>query len=283
LKFNFKKSWQWAILSIALVVIIGLLDYLLSPEIRFSITYLIPVAIAAWFVGRTFSLTVSFFITAMTMFIGFTTGRAYLNIIFHYWDAVIRLCIFVVFILLLDRLETALNTERSLSRIDFLTGAMNSRYFYELASMEIERCKRYGRICSVAYIDVDNLKTINDKFGHLKGDDTLRAIVGIIKKNIRKNDTVARLGGDEFIILFPETGYKAAVAAIKKIQKAVKRQTALLGFSTSLSIGILTCESCPSSIAKIIEKVDSLMYSIKNHKKDGIAYSIYKKEAKSSE
>jgi diguanylate cyclase (GGDEF)-like protein len=99
---------------------------------------------------------------------------------------------------------------------------------------------------------------------------------GIIKKNIRKTDSVARLGGDEFIILFPETKYKAAAAAIEKIQKAVKRQTAILGFSTSLSIGILTCESCPSSVARIIEKVDFLMYSVKNHEKGGVAHSTYK-------
>ncbi len=274
--FNLKRNWQWAILSITLVAIIGLLDCLLGPEIRFSITYLIPVAIGAWFVGKPFGLAVSVFITAMAMIIGCATGRAYLNIAFYYWDAGIRLCIFVVLTLLLDRLKTALNTERSLSRIDFLTGAMNSRCFYELASMEIERCKRYGRTFSVAYIDVDNLKTINDKFGHLKGDDTLRAIVGIIKKNLRRTDTVARLGGDEFIILFPEATYKAAAAAIKKIQKAVKHQTAIMGFSTSLSIGILTCESCPSSVAKMIEAVDFLMYSIKNHEKDGVAHSTYK-------
>lgn len=274
--FNLKRSWQWAALSIVLVVTVGLLDYLVGPEIRFSITYLIPVVIGAWLVGKNFSLTISVFITAMTMIIGFATGRAYLNVAFFYWDSGIRLCVFVVVTLLLDRLETALNTERSLSRIDFLTGAMNSRSFYELASMEIERCKRYGRTCSVAYIDVDNLKTINDKFGHLKGDDTLRAIVRIIKKNLRKTDTVARLGGDEFIILFPETRSKSAVAAVKKIQKAVKHQTASMGFSISLSIGILTCESCPASVSKIIEKADSLMYSIKNHKKNGVAHSIYK-------
>jgi diguanylate cyclase (GGDEF)-like protein len=226
-------------------------------------------------VGKPFGLAISVLIVGLWLAGEIAEGNVYSSISTYYWYAAIRLVFFVVVTTLMVRLKTALSAERLLSRIDFLTGVMNSRAFYELAAMEIERCKRYGRTFSVAYMDMDNLKAINDKFGHSKGDYVLRAIAGTIKKNLRKTDIVARIGGDEFAILFPETEHKAADKAIEKIQNALKNKKGIKEFSISFSIGILTCQSCPSSVDKIIEIADSLMYSIKNHSKDGVAHSIY--------
>ncbi|MBN1693830.1 diguanylate cyclase [candidate division WOR-3 bacterium] len=274
-------KWLWTLLTLILVASLVSLELFTNPEISIALLYLIPVAISAWFVGKAFSIAVSAFIVAMWTFAEIYKGKVYSSVSLHYYYAAVRLFFFVVVTTLLARLKTALSTERVMSRLDFLTDVMNSRSFYELAAVELERCRRYGRVFSVAYMDMDNLKAINDKFGHSKGDDVLRAIASTIKENLRKNDLVARMGGDEFVILFPETEYKAADKAVKKIQDTLKRKKSLEEFSISFSIGILTCESCPDSIDEMIELVDSLMYSIKNHKKDGIAHSIYKQKAKS--
>jgi diguanylate cyclase (GGDEF)-like protein len=271
-----QSKWRWAIFTLALVAVVGLLDYLTEPEISIAFLYLIPVAVGAWFVGKSFGIAISVFIVAIWIVGEFTAGKVYSSVSIYYWYAATRLVFCVAVALLLIRLKRALNAERALSRLDFLTGVMNSRSFYESAAMEIERCSRYGRTFSVAYMDMDNLKAINDKFGHSKGDDILRAIAGTIKKNLRRTDIVARIGGDEFVILFPETECKAADKAIKKIQHALRHKKNIRRFSISFSIGILTCQSCPSSIDKMIEIVDSLMYSVKNHGKNGIAHSIYK-------
>jgi len=269
-------KWLWTLLIFILVISLVLLELFTNPEISIALLYLIPVAVAAWFVGKTFGIAISAFIVAMWTFAEIAKGKVYSSVSIHYWYAASRLIFFVAVTTLLVKLKTALSSERIMSRLDFLTDVMNSRSFYELATVELKRCRRYKGVLSVAYMDMDNLKAINDKFGHSKGDDVLRAVASTIKENLRENDIVARMGGDEFIILFPETEYKAADRAVKKIKDALKQKKGLREFSITFSIGILTCESCPESIDKMIELVDSLMYSIKNHKKDGVAHSTYK-------
>ncbi len=276
IKSSPQVKWLWILLTFILVGVLGLFELSTNPEISIALLYLIPVAVASWFIGRNFGIAISAFIVAMWTFAEIAKGKVHSSVSIHYWYAAVRLIFFLVVTTLLVKLKTALNSEMIMSRLDFLTDVMNSRSFYELATVELERCKRYKGVLSVAYMDMDNLKVINDKFGHSKGDDVLRAVAGTIKENLRKTDIVARMGGDEFIILFPETEYKAADRAVKKIQDALKQKKGLREFSITFSIGILTCESCPESIDKMIELVDSLMYSIKSHKKDGMAHSTYK-------
>jgi len=269
-------KWRWILLTFILVVSLLALELFSNPEISIALLYLIPVAVAAWFIGKTFGIAISAFIVVMWTFAEITKGKVYSSGSIYYWYTITRLIFFVAVTTLLARLKTALSAERIMSRRDFLTDVMNSRSFYELATVELERCRRHNGVLSVSYMDMDNLKAINDNFGHSKGDDVLRIVAGTIKENLRKTDIVARMGGDEFIILFPETEYKTADKAVKKIQNALKHKKSLRKFSISFSIGILTCESCPESIDKMIEIVDSLMYSIKNHKKNGVAHSTYK-------
>jgi diguanylate cyclase (GGDEF)-like protein len=271
-----QSNWLWLITTNVLVGIIGLLDYLTGPEIAFSILYLIPVMLSAWFIGKNFGLVISIFSAAVWMVAEFASGRFYSHIAIHYWNAATRLGFFTVVTLLLGRLKTALDAERALSRTDYLTGVMNSRFFYELVGAELERCKRYKRPFTIAYIDVDDFKRINDRFGHPTGDIALRTLAGVIRKNIRRVDVIARLGGDEFAILFPETAEKATTKAIQKVKNAIKNEDNLKEWSITLSIGILTCKACPPNVEQIMVLVDSLMYSVKRHGKNGIKHSTYK-------
>src|SRR4030042_6961301 len=105
------------------------------------------------------------------------------------------------------------------ARKDFLTGIPNRQAFFEIAGIEINRCRRHGYPLTIAYIDCDNFKVINDRFGHQTGDNLLCSVANTLQKSIRVTDIVARLGGDEFAILLPETGYEPAEVVIRKIQK----------------------------------------------------------------
>jgi diguanylate cyclase (GGDEF)-like protein len=271
-----QSKWLWIIITSALVGIVGLLDYITGPEIAFSILYLIPVMLGVWFIGKNFGLAISILSSSVWMYAELAAGRFYSHVAIHYWNTTTMLSFFLIITLLLERLKTALNTERLLARIDYLTGVLNSRSFYESVTKELERCKRYERPFTVAYLDVDDFKSINDRFGHPTGDIALRTIANVIKKNIRSVDTVARLGGDEFTILFPETSGKAAAKAIQKIKNVIKDEAALKEWTITLSIGILTCKACPPSVEEMMVFVDSLMYSVKRHGKNGIKNSTYK-------
>jgi diguanylate cyclase (GGDEF)-like protein len=272
---NKQVKWKWSIISIIMIAFAGLLDYFTGPEIAFSLVYLIPVMSSAWFTRKPVAIFVSILSAATWTIAEITSGRFYTHIAIHFWNTTTMLVFFLVVTLLLERFKKALNDERVLSRIDYLTGVMNPRSFYEFMATEIERCKRYKHAFTIAYIDMDDFKKINDKFGHPAGDDALRTIANTMKNNLRKIDVVARLGGDEFVILLPETDNKAATKAIKKIQKAFIQNTDVKKYSITFSIGALTCNTNPPSINKIMKSVDSLMYSVKNRGKNGIKYSIY--------
>jgi diguanylate cyclase (GGDEF)-like protein len=168
-----------------------------------------------------------------------------------------------------------LDHERNLSRTDHLTGAANTRAFLELIQSEINRYERYQHPFTVVYIDLDNFKMVNDRYGHLGGDKVLRAIVADIRKRLRKTDTVGRLGGDEFGLFLPETGQDAAQVVVKKIHSGILAAMQLRKLSVTASLGVVTCQGVPPSAETLIKSADELMYSIKNHGKDGIGYSVY--------
>jgi diguanylate cyclase (GGDEF)-like protein len=140
--------------------------------------------------------------------------------------------------------------------------------------MEINRARRYEHPLTVAYIDLDNFKTINDRFGHSMGDNLLRLVADTIKNNIRLIDTVVRMGGDEFAILLPETGPEAAKAITRKIQKINLELMQKNGWPVTFSIGVVTFISPPSTVDEILKRSDNLMYSAKNNGKNTIKYEV---------
>ena len=154
------------LVSLAITLLLGVLDYLTGYEVSFAFFYLVPVSLVAWFVGRDAAVGLSV-VSAITWQVSnILAGESLSNPLIFLWYTSTRLGFFLVVAILLDRLRLALANERKLSRTDTLTGALNRRAFYEVASIEITRARRYDRPLSVAYIDLDNFKAVNDRFGH---------------------------------------------------------------------------------------------------------------------
>ena len=118
------------------------------------------------------------------------------------WNLLIRLGFLYAFTYLLLTLKKGLEREAALSRTDPLTGAANVRAFYEIAQRELERTGRYSGATTVVYLDLDNFKAVNDRFGHQVGNDLLQLVVRTLQRNVRVTDTVTRMGGDEFRYLY---------------------------------------------------------------------------------
>ena len=136
--------------------------------------------------------------------------------------------------------------------------------------MEIARYERTGIPFSVAYIDVDDFKPINDRFGHEKGDLLLCEIAKAVGRNLRKTDTVARLGGDEFVILFSASNLDAALPVMQRVRTELDALHTEAG-PVTFSIGLGAFSRPGLSPDEVIACCDSLMYRAKREGKNTIA------------
>ncbi len=111
---------------------------------------------------------------------------------------------------------------QDLVKFDELTGVANRRHFYELAAVELDRARRHGRPIGFAIMDMDKFKDINDKYGHMAGDEALKLAARLCVETLRSCDVIGRIGGDEFAFIFPECDKNGAAAAAEKIQTVVR-------------------------------------------------------------
>jgi diguanylate cyclase (GGDEF)-like protein len=174
-----------------------------------------------------------------------------------------------------SQLQRALDKEKELSRIDSLTGLPNRRAFYETLENERMRALRYRHPLTIAYVDVDNFKRINDTQGHAVGDAVLRDIGQCLRENLRTSDIVARLGGDEFAVLLPETEATAAEHVVRKLHLHLRERMALSRHDVSLSIGIAAFLCPNASIDDLVRDADELMYMVKATGKANVSVAVF--------
>ena len=264
----------WGVASIAGVFLLGIVDYLTGYDVSISLFYLAPIAAASWFVGRRMGFAVSCLSAVVWFLADIASGHVYLTRWIYVWNLAARLGFFVVVTLLLDNLRESYRRERDLARTDRTTGTANSRYFYEFAQLELERARRFGRPLSLAYLDIDDFKLVNDRFGHAQGDEVLRAVSNSVREHLRATDLIARLGGDEFGVLLTETDQAGAQAAVAKIQDAMFKQMRGQPWLVTISIGVVTFVTPPSSVDAMVRAADDLMYTVKADSKNGVRFEL---------
>jgi diguanylate cyclase (GGDEF)-like protein len=145
---------------------------------------------------------------------------------------------------------------------DPLTGLLNRRGFDAAATTELARASRFGRPLTLAYIDLDDFKLVNDTHGHDAGDRLLAAVARALAAG-RACDVVARLGGDEFALLLPETDTAAAASAIERMREAAVAASERIGLPVALSCGVITFDEPPTSLVAALAEVDRVLYARK--------------------
>lgn len=256
--------------SLALVLVLGMIDHATGPELDFSIFYLIPIAVAAWFVGRDAALGVSIGSVFTLAVVEQISPSLHAHPVVVVWNAGLRFGFFLVVAASLAALRRATDNESRLARTDPLTGAANGRAFKEAAEQELQRARRYGHTFTVVSLDIDDFKGVNDRLGHSAGDAVLRAVAEAIRTSVRTVDTVARMGGDEFALLLPETGYDPAGVVLRKLAAALAAVTARNGWPVTFSIGAVTCTGPSCSVDELLKVADDHMYAVKRAGKNGI-------------
>lgn len=262
----------WTTLAVVVVLLIGLADYLTGPDIAFSLFYLVPISAMAWLTGsRWAGAWIAALSAAIWFFAELADQRASLSPLLLAWNGATRLTVFASIAVLLGTLRASLEQERAFARTDFLTGVLNTRAFTELAHTELARSRRYAHPLTVAYIDLDNFKSVNDSRGHSQGDHLLQSVASTLHANLRDSDIVARMGGDEFAVLLPETA--AVEPVMTKLQEALSLAMQQNQWPVTFSIGVVTFDSAPATVDEIIGAADKLMYLAKADGKNAIRYS----------
>ncbi len=258
-----------------LVLLVGVLNHLAGPEHSSPGLYLVTILLVTWFTERWIGFILSVLGALTWLIVDLTSGATYSYLDLPYWNGIKRLSSFLILTIIVSMLKDTLTQEKEISRIDFLTGIRNRRYFIELVNMEINRAHRYERPITMVCLDLDNFKVVNDCFGHITGDFLLRLVAHTILENIRVTDTVARLGGDEFGILMPETGRDVAEVMMQRIQEINLEIMRKHGWPVTLSIGVVTFTSPPSTVDDVLKISDRLMYAAKENGKNSIQYEVF--------
>jgi len=266
------------LLAVLCVLLIGYFDTHHSSLYQFSLFYLFPVGFATWFSGKTLGAVVSL-LSTISWSLDNTTlilGPFLFNVLCTY-------LIFYTAALLINKIREMLETEQSMARTDYLTGALNSRAFHEVISYEILRLEREGKPFSIGYIDLDNFKYVNDTFGHKEGDKLLKSVVLCLQLHLRRTDVIARIGGDEFVVFFPSTDQVAIQMVIGKIRTLLLDAMTERKWPVTFSMGVITCLKPLHDAARILSAADTLMYEVKKSGKDNVLFEMYEEETSPAE
>ena len=167
-----------------------------------------------------------------------------------------------------------LTRSRDLAMRDDLTKAFNRRFFEAYLDEEMERARRYGSLFSIIFLDLDDLKTVNDQHGHLAGSRTLQEVAKRVLGAVRGIDKVVRFGGDEFCIILPQTDQEQAVAVADRVRKALVGAPFHLAdnidVSISASFGIATYPTHAITKDDLIRQADAAMYRVKSTTKNAV-------------
>lgn len=263
--------------AVAICAIVAL-DFELKGAVSLDLLYVIPVALSGWYRGRSMGLFVAYE-TACGRLAPLTIGRAaYLPrhdptgvplALLAGWASSSILMLLAAWVA--ARLREAQEKEHAAARTDSVTGLLNRRAFMERCAIEAERMKRSGGPLSLAFLDLDGFKTVNDALGHEVGDEVLRRVAEVLRNGVRSGDVVCRLGGDEFVILLVDCEMELAHATLARVQRTLLDVMLDNRWPVQASIGIATRPDQPVDIDQMISAADALMYEVKRSGKGQIA------------
>ena len=262
------------VIALGLMLCVALGDHLSGPDVSFTLLYLGPIGFATWFVALPAGIMLSLASAAASFGLDVATREIPLASAVLAWNFGVQLGVFLALVALLAALKNRLEAEQLLARTDPVTGVSNRRAFLEMAVVEMERARRTGRALTVAYLDADDFKAVNDQYGHALGDAVLLSAASTLRERTRAVDGVARLGGDEFGLLLVDTDGPAAKVLLQRLRAALLETMARNGWRITFSIGAATFAAPPLSLDEMLRHADQLMYDAKRSGKDAARFEV---------
>jgi diguanylate cyclase (GGDEF)-like protein len=253
--------------SLVIVGIPWLLGHAVADELSISIVYLMAVAIAAWY-----SAKLVYWMAMVSALVWLATDLAawHMDSDAPFWHATVRLGLLVIFSHLLAFQCGRLRLESENARFDPLTGVRTAAGFFSDTEILWGLATRQGHTTTLAYLDVDNFKLVNDAHGHAAGDAALKAVATTLVETVRATDVVGRLGGDEFAVLLPETPSEGAALVLDRLHDRVLRLAQERGWPIAVSVGAVVIRPPYPPFAEALRAADQLMYRAKQAGKSRI-------------
>jgi len=161
--------------------------------------------------------------------------------------------------------------------VDYLTGALNRRKFFQLGSLEFDKFIRYKTSFSAIILDLDLFKHLNDEFGHDAGDHYLKTFTNIIIENKRNNDVLGRLGGEEFALILPETNLNSALEMAERLRRLCDERKVYFNnqlLHTTVSIGITKVWEKDRTFQDVLKRADEALYQAKGNGRNQVQFKL---------
>lgn len=269
-KRSAKHIWRLTLLT---MLVLGIFSSAFGKTIFLEPFYFLPIILSSWYGSKKSGVLLSLASSFLLLLINaFHTEFDATKIVTYGLPCLIS---FSILAILITNFRDVHRVESTAADTDKLTNIWNLRGFYVELANELVRSARYEHIFSLAYVDIDNFKYVNDSQGHAEGDRLLIEVAKCLKESLRETDTVARLGGDEFACLLPETEQDASKAAFTKASEELQRRMNSYDWPVSFSVGLVTFETMPTDIKEAMKIADDLMYSVKNADKNNISYRVW--------
>ncbi len=256
------------------ILLISAVDVVSVVELGFFPLYFLPISLAAWQFGWVGALAAAALSTiGWYQSIGLA-GEPFSQPAIGVASIVEQGSSFAIVGLLVAALRSSMARERTLSRMDLLCPLLNRRAFFEDSLRLLELCRRHKRPVTLAFLDMDNFKGVNDTRGHKAGDDLLLAVAQVLIASIRTSDVAARLGGDEFVIMLPEVGPEQAQSVLERLRGAICQSSLDLASPVSVSVGAVTFMTAPDDLETMVQMADAVMYAAKNDGKNRVVLNV---------
>jgi diguanylate cyclase (GGDEF)-like protein len=257
---------------------------------RFVLKWLlIPiVSLAAWHSGLRVGIGFAVLASVPGVLVDYLSGRdapsgALSDGIAQWTGALVRLGVFVFIAWVLTRLRASLDAERRLAAHDSLTGLANRQSLFARGAEVLDNARREAAAVSAIFVDCDQFKAINDRWGHARGDELLCEVADCLRAVCEEGQIVARLGGDEFVIV--ENGRTAAQTAdlAQRLQSQFADRMHARSCPLTLSIGAVWFARPPADLDQLIAAADEAMYAVKRGAKGGIEFRSFEQESSASD
>lgn len=260
--------------AMAFAVAVGVVDYVTGYEVRVFPLYFLSIAFVAWDLSAGWTMVMAATSAAIWAGSNWLAGKAYVSPFTWPINIASQLMAFAVVGLLVVELRRRLRLEQDLSRYDSLTSLPNSRAFFERGELLLAIARRSARPLTLAYLDLDNFKAVNDEHGHQEGDRALSETADALRSHFRSSDLVARLGGDEFVALLIDTSANGARTSLGRVHDLVDAAMRRNGWPVTISVGAVCYERAPATLEEAIHEADSVMYLAKRSGKNCVRVDV---------